>query len=189
MMKAVKVQFSSVRIGLWCHLRCSIVSWLGSNSQSRKLQIPHRLNFFGSMWISSCVKCLKTDVQRAESSMKFCLECWIHYTETMWLKTVNKQTRKHVEKGFTLNFWRLVDSSVILEIYQVRHVLFWLLEQGNIMHAVPHELKPYKLTSVSYTSRKQSSVPWFTSLNYGYGDEESKTSSWCSSVVKREGGR
>lgn len=60
-MKAVKVQFSSVRIGLWCHLRCSIVSWLG-NSQSRRLQIPHRLIFWFSVDLYMCRMSVKTNV-------------------------------------------------------------------------------------------------------------------------------
>lgn len=89
---------------------------VGQQLPVKKTTNPSQVKFFWfNVDLFMCQMSVKTDVQRAESSMKFCLECWIHYTETMWLKTVNKQTRKHVEKGFTLNFWRLVDSSVILD--------------------------------------------------------------------------
>lgn len=86
MIKAVKVQFSSVRIGLWCHLRCSIVSWLGSNCQSRRLQIPHRPFLLAQRGSLVCQMSVKTNMQRAESSMEVCSECWIHCTERMWHK-------------------------------------------------------------------------------------------------------
>lgn len=49
------------------------------------------------------------------------------------IKMVNKQPQKHVKKGFTLSFWRLIDSSVILEIFQVKYVFLWLLEQTHGM--------------------------------------------------------
>lgn len=86
---------------------------LGSNSHSRRLQIPHRLFLLvqcGSLHVSKICK-------------DQCGESWIkdeilfgilNLLHECGIKTVNKQTQKHVEKGFTLNCWRLVDSSVIL---------------------------------------------------------------------------
>lgn len=50
-------------------------SFLVGQLPIKKTTSPSQVNFFGSVWISVCQMSVKTNVQRPESSMKFCLEC------------------------------------------------------------------------------------------------------------------